>query len=288
MGIRSNLTSRPFGWLFLLCVLAGLPPRFAVAEALIIDHTATDLSQVPVAAIERAKQLCRVAYGHTSHGSQIVSGMEALRRRNPALFAFGNDGDGLSFQDGTPEGDLGNPDRSTWAERTYALLKGPGQDRNVILWSWCGQAGWASEEEIQGYLELMDRLEREFPNVVFVYMTGHLDGSGADGNLNRRNEQIRDFCRTHGKVLFDFADIESYDPDGQENYMRLGANDNCDYQRDGATRNWAEDWLRRNPGHGLALPDSAAHTQPLNAALKGQAFWYLLARLAGWDGGATR
>ena len=64
------------------------------------------------------------------------------------------------------------------------------------------------------YLSLMDGLEQEFPGVTFVYMTGHLTGTGVGGNLNQRNEQIRAYCRANNKVLFDFADIESYDPDG--------------------------------------------------------------------------
>ena len=53
----------------------------------------------------------------------------------------------------------------------------------------------------------MIRLELEFPQVTFVYMTGHLDGTGEDGNLHQRNNQIREFCRINNKVLFDCADI---------------------------------------------------------------------------------
>ena len=115
-------------------------------------------------------------------------------------------------------------------------------------------------------------------------MTGHLNGSGADGNLNRRNEQIRAFCRKNGKTLYDFADIESYDPDGAVNYMALGASDSCDYRQNGVAKNWADDWIKKNPNHDIALPGSAAHSKPLNGALKGRAFWWMMARLAGWNG----
>jgi hypothetical protein len=45
-------------------------------------------------------------------------------------------------------------------------------------------------------------------------MTGHLDGTGLTGNLNISNEQIRNHCRINKKFLLDFADIESYNPDG--------------------------------------------------------------------------
>ena len=76
-------------------------------------------------------------------------------------------------------------------------------------------------------------------------MTGHLEASGASGNLNVRNEQIRQYCRTNNKILYDFADIESYDPDGLVNYMPLFAEADCTYDADDCgfrCRNWATDW----------------------------------------------
>lgn len=50
------------------------------------------------------------------------------------------------------------------------------------------------------YLSAMETLESAYPNVLFVYMTGHLDGTGPDGNLYRSNNQIRDYCVAHDKV----------------------------------------------------------------------------------------
>lgn len=254
-------------------------------QTLTIDHTCTDIKRIPQEALEKAKALWKVAYGHTSHGSQVVSGMVALKQSHPKLFGFGNSQDqGLVLLDRTPKGDLGNPDRTSWAQRTREFLNGPGKDINVVMWSWCGQVSKASEKDIQTYLDLMAGLEKEFPNVKFIYMTGHLDGSGKSGNLHRGNEQIREFCKNNGKTLFDFADIESWDPDGKINFMELHANDKCDYKENGVTKNWAEEWIQNNPEHGIALPNSAAHSKPLNGALKGRAFWWMMARLTGWDG----
>ncbi len=91
----------------------------------------------------------------------------------------------------------------------------------------------------------MSQLEESYPNVKFIYMTCHLNGTGATGNLNLRNEQIRDYCIANKKILYDFADIESYDPDGLVNYMLLNANDNCDYDSDengSLDKNWATSW----------------------------------------------
>jgi len=124
-------------------------------------------------------------------------------------------------------------------------------------------------------------------------MTGHLDGSGAQGNLNRRNEQIRAFCRDNGKFLFDFADIESFDPDGLVDFMKKYATDGCEYDRNGdgnpwGDGNWAREWISAHPGHELAQLAAScgdcAHSERLNCVLKARAFWWMLARLAGWDG----
>ena len=252
-------------------------------QPIIADHTCTDLSEVPEYWIEQAKQNFRLSYGHTSHGSQPVSGMGVLMA-DPSyggLYDFNTNGaiesGVLSLHDQEPDGDLGNPDRTTWATRTRNYLDGPGSDRNVVVWSWCGQAD-TSEENINLYLSLMNDLEGEYPDVTFVYMTGHLNGTGVDGNLNLRNDQIRAYCIANNKVLFDFADIESYDPDG-DYYLDRGANDGCYY--DGG--NWAAEWCAAHSGDPLCESCDCAHSEPLNCNLKARAFWWMLARIAGWE-----
>jgi len=270
---------------FVLLMICLPLPFFA--GGVIVDHRCTDLSEVPKAYIIKAKRQFKVTYGRSSHGSQLGAGMNALKEENPLIYNFGKyAGRGsLSFWDGTPEGDLGSAGGDRWYRLTENLLRGEGKDRNIVMWSWCGQVSSATPKGIETYLRLMGQLETEFPRVVFVYMTGHLDGTGKQGNLNRFNERIRKHCRENGKVLFDFADIESFDPEGKINYMELNADDRCRYDSDGDGRrdaNWADRWIAANPGHGIALPPRAAHTHPLNAALKGRAFWWMMARLAGW------
>ncbi len=263
----------------------GVPASAARTEPLIIDHTCTDLSQIPPHWIEQAKAQLRVSYGHTSHGSQLVTGLDVLESgplNIDGLYDFNTSGaiqvGVLSLADYTPDGDLGNPDYTTWAARTRTYLDNAGSDRNVVVWSWCGQAD-TTVQNINVYLGLMDALEQDYPDVTFVHMTGHLNGSGEAGNLHQRNEQIRAYCRANNKVLFDFADIESYNPDG-DYFLDLGATDTCDY----SGGNWASEWCAAHPGDPLCATCSCAHSQPLNCNLKGRAFWWMLARLSGWSG----
>jgi hypothetical protein len=265
------------------------PGTSTPAVSWVFDHQHTDLDRVPAQWVTTAKQNLRIAYGHTSHGSQIVSGMESLARVMGSPYDYSSAWgyrSGYFLNDSGIAGasDLGAPDRSAWSAATRQLLnRSGGCDRNVVLWSWCGQVG-GTEAEIQSYLDQMAALERDFPAVRFVYMTGHLDGSGTGGSVHKRNEQIRSFCRTGGKVLFDFADIESWDPEGKTHYLPMGADDGCNY----SGGNWAKQWVDSHSTHQLATLarscDECAHSETLNCVLKARVFWWMAARLAGWDG----
>ncbi len=248
--------------------------------AIIIDHTCTDITKIPEEWIKKAKAEFGIAYGHTSHGSQIISGLKSLESKSDLYNISDHQSKkALTLYDREPRGDLGNPDRTRWARRTHVLLQEGFGDINIVIWSWCGQVSSAAMEDIHTYLYLMNELENNFPGVIFIYMTGHLDGTGETGNLNIRNNQIREYCIKNNKILFDFADIESFDPDGRY-YLDKNATDSCGYSENGVQKNWAEEWCNQNPGK--CIEYSCAHSRSLNCDLKANAFWWMMARIAGW------
>jgi len=266
------------------------------SSQIIINHNCTKLNQIPLSAIQQAKSNLRIAYGHTSHGSQLTDGMTGLTTFSGATYggstyAWNGTGAGgalylKDYYGSWPGGasDLGNPNFTLWYTCTRDYLNNSANSTiNVVMWSWCGELASATPAQVTTYLTQMNQLEIDFPNVKFVYMTQHLDYWNHT-TVMAHNQIIRDYCNAHNKTLYDFADIESYDPDGT--YYPY-ATDGCDYYSDWDNHysgNWATNWQNSHTQGTDWYDCGAAHSLPLNANQKAYAAWWLFARLAGWSG----
>ena len=304
--------------LFFLTLLLCTPYGAEADYKILVNHLSTQLSDVPVSEIEGAKTNLHIAYQHTSHGSQLISGMNAIE--NYVVFGdtyewSDNGSSGLDLDDyGIPgisdlsQGDYIDGNGVTpWVTATRNLLNNSANDHvNVIMWSWCSIAG----HDIDRYLTNMELLISEYGEggsnpraatnpVTFVFMTGHAEGGGENDSSDSRNEMIRQHCYNNERVLFDFADIENYDPNGAY-YLDKRVTDDLDYDNEepydtgGQDGNWAIEYVDANPGSELtALTDlcsSCAHSdddprKELNCVLKGSAAWWMFARINGWNGG---
>lgn len=247
-------------------------------SAIVADHTCTDLGSIPDEWIQKVKETVKIHYCHTSHGGQISEGLERLMNGNfskdsvkgvkynfyPDYCNMPDTTEYLSMMEGQYiEGyceTYVTPD--LYWDSDYALnitrYMLNNFDINVSAFAWCTQMDYYSSLKVDDYLAKMTALEKEYPDVVFIYMTGN--AQSPEQNRYERNNQIRDYCKKNNKVLFDFADLDCW-YNGQQ------------YTEDGIP-------MEHPHYHG----DEAAHTTYESCENKAKAFWWLLARLSGWDG----
>jgi len=280
MAVKAK-TSMAVFFILMLCTTAAY--SWDGSAPLIIDHTCTGLSIIPMSWIDTVQEQRIWHYGHTSHGSQLLYGLDAIESSDSAYYAVYEKstlpdvpGAFCIFQGNEEVTYVEPPDYwSTEAgmNATRSVLRN-NPEINVSAFAWCTQLSSATEEYVQAYLDSMTKLENEFPNVTFVYMTGNAQSYGAAPNRYARNNQIRQYCIENNKVLYDFADLDCwwFNPDTQE--WEMGTY--TDY--------YGNVWPVQHPHFDGT---EVAHTTWESCEQKGKAVWWLMAKLSGWSGEPT-
>lgn len=265
-------------------------------QALIADHTVVDqFHQIPDEYVEAASELSML-FRHASVGDNISNGLDCLQnnfdgRRPPScdrglsqqqIFSdpkYDRTNWTFEFHDNYSE-EFTDPGVGWW-NKVYLFEDrirgeiGPGESYDVAGFKF----GYVDTSEGANYdiddvffnetsdeglptIANLEALEDAYPQTTFMYWTMALSRR-ADLSSQNLNRQMREYAGANGKALMDLADIQSHRPDGTPCYDNLGNNNEaiCD--------EYTED---------------IGHLNALGKQRAAMALWWLMARIAGWDG----
>jgi len=304
-----------------IAILLNISFSIVYGQKFIADYTVAKekvLRAIPKEYIHKARNSLHVAYQHTSHGTHVSRGLFGLpdyKTGDDTTFAITNKNpiqNKLSFHDlviaayaaeGENAADLSR-NETAFIQATRNYLDDPANaEINVVLWSWCNIA---NHDVSNNYLPGMDSLineysvygtkvgseagQRENP-VTFVFMTGHANTGANIGEGKPKNQAdlINAHCTANHQYCLDYYSIDTHDMD--DNYWE-DAGDNGQSTLYGG--NFYEDYQESHvlnehfyenkiaPGGDIAF--GAHNTQHITANRKAYAMWWILARIAGWDG----
>jgi hypothetical protein len=265
---------------YLISVLLLIFPVISISKLPIIaDHTSVKkFETIPDEFIQKAAVL-RQMFRHASVGTTVNDGLDCIQgtRTTPAECTqfddYKYDRRSWEFQ---PRGNSG------WYGKVddfVAEVKAQADKFDIFAFKYCYLDGLDGLEVPCGkdvnettinkawdYLRTnMESLESLYPDKIFVWWTIPLTQVGMKCT-EELNTRIRNYVKENGKILFDIADIECYDPDG--NYI-VNA------------KGWEKAY---KPYCGEQKEDAqACHPNWTGKLLLGKAFWYLSARIAGWE-----
>ena len=270
---------------------------------IVADHTIVDqYDDIPQYYIDKVKKMLLI-YAGESHSEGIGEGLKLLEAANSKYQVnVTTSGPPESYttthlrEDRVTYGDLNYPwnwvrnyGEEDWYKTATAKTRtkdgitycnGNGYIIAAMGFGWCWD-GEETELDMPDYLratqEYIDYcLEKSYPTQIF-FTTGPVDNENytAIGETGYHKylayEAIRDYVDLNPtRVLFDYADILSYDtPNGSPN-----------------TTSWNGHTFpiitATNEGDG-----SIAHIGSEGVLKLAKAMWWMLARIAGWDGGVT-
>jgi IPT/TIG domain len=214
------------------------------AQGIVADHTSTVLASIPDAALPAAANL-RLLVRHASVGGNIDAGLDALQSQNAKY-----NRSRWIFES------RGNPGWQAKVDDLVDQTAARSSSFDVLTMKFCYID---TDADFAYYRDAMVQLETGYPTKHFVWWTMPIETS-SDAARQAFNDQVRTYAKANGKILFDIADVEAYNAAGQKRT-----------DTDGREIMWDE-WT-----------SDGGHLSDAGAQRVASAFWWLMARVGGWD-----
>lgn len=289
-----------------------IPSGKTIADAKVAHESI--LRSIPDDVLQTIRSNFEVFYVHSSHGTHVsfgAFGLPGFKSGYSTKFAVNSQktGDNLVFQDyrhSQPSPytvcDLSTADANwdKWLTDSRTWLEN-NQSTNVFMWSWCD----ITRHNVEAYCNAMETLIGEYGQggskvgpgkarqipVHFIFMTGHAvkNANIGQGLPKNQADYIINFCKTRGYFCLDYYSIDTTtmdgvyyeDTDDNGNSARYGGNFYLDWQN---KHTKGIDWYENKSSPNGSVETGSHNTQHITANRKAYVFWWILARLTGWDG----
>ncbi len=232
-------------------ILVLFQSQIVNAQAIIANHTTVDITLIPDDTISLASAL-KVVVRRASVGGNIDGGLTAIQTENIKY-----DRSRWVFSD------RGNPGWQAKVNDFSAYTAAHISEYDIFSMKFC----WVDPDAIFAcYRDTLLQLESRYPAKRFIWWTMPImNSANVDTNESHRqafNNNVRNYAADHRKILFDIADIEAYNATGVKKIDGSGN----ELQQD--------DWSQLDGGH----------LNTAGARRVASAWWWLMARVAGWNG----
>lgn len=299
--------------------ISELPPSSNIADHEVAFEDV--LRSIPKTYFDQARNNLHIAYQHTSHGTHVsygLFGLQDFKSGDDELFGITNNNptsNKLDFRDcvmasyapdGIDAADLSRNETAFIQTTCNYLDAEENADINVVMWSWCNIAG----HDVEGnYLPGMQMLIDEYGTggskigtgvgqrvtpVTFIFMTGHANANANVGQGNPRDQALTiiNYCKENGYYCLDYYGIDTHcmygdyweDAGDDGNSVTYGGNFCTDWQ---SSHSLGTDYFENKSSPGGNATYGAHNSQHITANRKAYAMWYILTRIAGWNGITT-